>query len=64
MRIMKLPTLYPCAHASRNPPSRVMLARVGGEVRVVAGSGHRLLIARNSPLMLLSGAMIEITVEY
>jgi len=49
----KLPTLYPCAHASRNPPSIDMLPLVGGEVRVVAGSGSRLPKASKS----MNGAM-------
>lgn len=43
-----------------------MLARVGGEVRVVAGSGHRLSKAKDPPSMpvrLLSGAMIAFAVN-
>jgi len=46
--MIKLPTLYPCAHASRNPPSIDILPLVGGEVRVVAGSGSRLPKASKS----------------
>jgi hypothetical protein len=55
--MIKLPTLYPWAHASRKPPSVVKLPLVGDEVRVVAGSGRRLRKA-SKPMMVLSGAMV------
>jgi hypothetical protein len=61
MRTIKLPTLYPWAHASRKPPSVVILSLVGGEVRVVAVPGKR--FAKASKSMLLSGAMMSYLVK-
>jgi pyrimidine deaminase RibD-like protein len=58
MRMTRLPTLYPCAHASRKPPSVVILSLFGGEVRVVAVPGNRFVMASKS--MLLSGAMVVV----
>lgn len=45
--MIKLPTLYPCAQASRKPPSVVRLARVGGSV-CVDGTGNRFSTRRTT----------------
>jgi hypothetical protein len=55
IRMIKLPTLYPCVHDSRMRPSSDKVSFVGVDGGGIAGSGHRLCKA--NWLVPLNGAM-------